>query len=119
MKSHSSPDLYRSSAEDEKLSPSLAQKKMQAWIRSRHLICAGHFFVFESVDLSAIERFSQCVAALGGSVISIDPADKLWMGEHRQVVLYQAKASLHTPCHSLKQYWLKYGGVRSRFGSTN
>jgi phycoerythrin-associated linker protein len=45
----------------------------------------------------------------------VEPVDKIWMGDHRQVLLYRAKASLHLPCHTLKQYWLKYGGFRTRF----
>jgi len=98
-----------------KMLPPEAQKKMQCWIRSRHLVCTGNFFVFETVDYSAVDRFCDCVAALGGSIISVDSVDKIWMGDHRQVILYRAKASLHTPCHTLKQYWLKYGGFRSRF----
>lgn len=98
-----------------KMLPSEAQKKMQCWIRSRHLICSGNFFIFETVDYSAIDRFSECVVALGGTVIAVEPVDKIWMGDHRQVFLYQAKASLHTPCHNLKQYWLKYGSFRTRF----
>jgi phycoerythrin-associated linker protein len=95
--------------------PPDAQKKIQAWIRSRHLICSGNFFIFYSVDFSAIERFSEAISALGGSIISIEPIDKIWMGDHRQVLLFQAKASLHTPHHNLKTYWLKYGSFRSRF----
>jgi phycoerythrin-associated linker protein len=98
-----------------KMLPPEAQKKMQCWIRSRHLVCSGNFFVFETVDYGAIDRFSDCVTVLGGTVISVDPVDKIWMGDHRQVILYRAKASLHAPCHELKQYWLKYGGFRSRF----
>jgi phycoerythrin-associated linker protein len=100
-----------------KMLPPEAQKKMQGWIRSRHLICSGNFFVFETVDFSAVDRFSECITALGGTVISVDPIDKIWMGDHRQVILYQAKASLHTPCHNLKQYWLKCGNFRTRFDS--
>ncbi|WP_246163073.1 MULTISPECIES: CpeR family transcriptional regulator [Brasilonema] len=95
--------------------PPEAEKKMQCWIRSRHLISSGNFFVFESVDYSAVERFSECIAALGGALLSIEPIGKIWMGDHRQVILYRAKASLHTPHHTLKQYWLKYGGFRTRF----
>jgi phycoerythrin-associated linker protein len=95
--------------------PPEAQKKMQCWIRSRHLVCLRNFFVFETVDYSAVDRFSDCVAALGGTVISVDPVDKLWMGAHRQVMLYRARASLHTPNHDLKQYWIKYGSFRTRF----
>ncbi|MEM9151177.1 MAG: CpeR family transcriptional regulator [Cyanobacteria bacterium P01_F01_bin.3] len=95
--------------------PPIAQKKMQCWIRSRHLICSGNFFLFETVDYSAIERFSTCIKSLGGSVISVNSVGKIWRGNHRQVILYRAKASLHTPHHNLKQYWMKYGNFRTRF----
>ena len=95
--------------------PPEAQKKMQGWIRSRHLICSGHFYVFETVDYGAIDRFTGCIEALGGTLISVSPVGKMWMGDHRQVVLYRARASLHTPCHTLKQYWIKYGSFRTRF----
>ncbi|MBI4783931.1 MAG: CpeR family transcriptional regulator [Oscillatoriophycideae cyanobacterium NC_groundwater_1537_Pr4_S-0.65um_50_18] len=117
MKSQLSCDISISQLEsiEAKMLPPEAQKKMQCWIRSRHLICSGNFFVFETVDYSAVDRFGDCVTALGGSVITVEPTSKIWMGDHRQVVLYQAKASLHTPCHNLKQYWLKYGSFRTRF----
>ena len=95
--------------------PPQAEKKMRCWIRSRHLICSGHFFIFETVEYTTIERFGECVAALGGTLISVEPINKIWMGDHRQVILYQAKASLHTPHHNLQQYWIKYGGFYSRF----
>ena len=57
----------------------------------------------------------ECVQTLGGSLISVKPIKKIWIGNHRKVVLYQAKASLHTPHHDLKQYWVKYGGFYTRF----
>jgi phycoerythrin-associated linker protein len=95
--------------------PPEAQKKLQCWIRSRHLICSGHFFIFETVDCSAIDRFGECIKVLGGTLISVDPIGKVWMGDHRQVVLYRAKASLYTPCHDLRQYWIKYGSFHTRF----
>ncbi|MEM7553200.1 MAG: CpeR family transcriptional regulator [Cyanobacteria bacterium P01_A01_bin.84] len=95
--------------------PPNAEKKMQSWIRSRHLICSGNFFVFETVDYATVERFTECITTLGGALISVDAVDKIWMGDHRQVILYRAKASLHTPCHNLKQYWIKYGSFRTRF----
>jgi phycoerythrin-associated linker protein len=95
--------------------PPEAEKKMQQWIRSRHLICSGNFFVFQTVDAAALDRFSDCIAALGGTIISVEPMGKIWMGAHRQVILHQAKASLHTPCHDLKRYWIKYGGFHTRF----
>jgi phycoerythrin-associated linker protein len=95
--------------------PPPAEKKMRCWIRSRHLICLGHFFIFETVEYTTIERFSECVTALGGTLISVDSFSKIWMGPHRQVILYQAKASLHTPHHTLKQYWIKFGSLYTRF----
>lgn len=95
--------------------PPIANKKMQAWIRSRHLICSGNFFIFESLEYSTIERFEECVKSLGGTLISVEPARLIWRGNHRQVVLFQAKASLNTPHHNLKQYWFKYGSFYTRF----
>ena len=95
--------------------PPVAEKKLQAWIRSRHLICSGNFFLFESVDYSAIDRFTECVEVMGGTLLSVDSVGRIWMGDHRQVLLYRAKASLLTPCHDLKQYWIKYGSFRTRF----
>jgi phycoerythrin-associated linker protein len=92
-----------------------AQKKIQSWIRSRHLIYDGNFLVFESVDNSAVDRFTECIEALGGTLISVESASRIWMGEHRQIVLYRAKASLFTPWPDVKNYWLKYGSFRTRF----
>jgi phycoerythrin-associated linker protein len=107
--------VHESSAASIGMLPPVAKKKLQCWIRSRHVICSGNFFVFETVDYSAIERFTGCITTLGGSMISVDSIGKIWMGDHRQVVLYRAKASLHTPHHDLKQYWIKYGSFRTRF----
>ena len=98
-----------------KMLPPEAEKKMQCWIRSRHLICSGNLYVFETVDYSAVERFAECVTTLGGTVIAVDAVDKVWIGDHRQVILYRSKASLHTPHHQLKPYWIKYGNFRTRF----
>ncbi|CCQ66677.1 CpeR homolog, phycoerythrin linker-proteins region [Crocosphaera watsonii WH 0402] len=44
---------------------------------------------------------------MGGTLISVDPKKRVWLGNHRQILLYQVKASLHTPHHELKQYWFK------------
>ena len=95
--------------------PPAAVKKMKCWIRSRHLICEGNFFILETLEYSTVERFEDCVSSLGGSLISVNGIKKVWIGNHRQVILYQAKASLHTPHHELKQYWIKYGGFHSKF----
>ena len=95
--------------------PPVARKKMQAWIRSRHLVCSGNFFLFETLEYSAVERFEACINSLGGTLITVEFVKHLWIGNHRRVILYQAKASLHTPHHDLKQYWFKYGGLQTRF----
>ena len=95
--------------------PPQAEKKLRSWIRSRHLICSGNFYLFETVEYSTIDSFSECVRALGGTVICIYSKKKIWIGDHRKVVLYQAKASLNTPHHNLKEYWLDYGGFYTRF----
>ena len=95
--------------------PPVANKKMKAWIRSRHLICSGNFFIFETLDYSTIERFEPCVESLGGTLISVEPLKRVWIGTHRRILLYQAKASLHTPHHELKQYWYQKGSFKSRF----
>jgi phycoerythrin-associated linker protein len=100
---------------NETMLPPVARKKMQAWIRSRHLICAGHFFIFETLEYSTVERFEECIKSLGGTLISVEPTKKVWIGNHRQVILYQAKASMHVPNNDLKQYWIKYGGFYTRF----
>ncbi|ERN41943.1 hypothetical protein KR51_00012690 [Rubidibacter lacunae KORDI 51-2] len=95
--------------------PPNAEKKLRAWIRSRHLICSGNFYLFETVEYSTLDNFSECVQALGGTVISVDLARKILIGKHRKVVLYRAKASINTPHHSLKEYWLYSGGFYTRF----
>ncbi len=95
--------------------PLQAEKKLQAWIRSHHLICSGSFLLFETVEYSTVERFTECIERLGGTLISVDSVKKLWMGKHRQVILYSAKASLNTPNNDLRLYWSKYGSFYSRF----
>lgn len=95
--------------------PPIAHKKMQTWIRSRHLICSGNFFILETLEYTTVERFEECVKSLGGTLISVEPIKKVWIGTHRQVMLYRAKASLHTPNHDLRQYWIKHGGFYTRF----
>lgn len=65
MKSQLLPDLAPICPESvgHRMLPSEAQKTMQSWIRSRHLICSSIFFVFETVDYIAIGRFSEgCIS---------------------------------------------------------
>ncbi len=95
--------------------PPTAEKKLRAWIRSRHLVCSGNFYLFHTVEYSTVDRYGDCIDALGGTIISVTPVRKIWIGQHRKVVLYQVKASLNTPNHSLKQYWLDKGSFYSRF----
>jgi phycoerythrin-associated linker protein len=95
--------------------PPVARQKMQTWIRSHHLICSGKFLIFETFDYPTVERFDACVTSLGGSLISVESAKRIWMGNHRQVILYQVKATLPTPNHELQHYWFKYGSFHTRF----
>jgi phycoerythrin-associated linker protein len=95
--------------------PPIATKKMQTWIRSRHLIFSDKFLIFETLDYPTVERFEQCLNSLGGYLISVEAAKKIWMGNHRQVILYQAKGSLQKTNHELRQYWFKYGSFQTRF----
>jgi phycoerythrin-associated linker protein len=92
-----------------------ACQKMKTWIRSRHLIFSGQFLIFETLDYATVERFEECVLSLGGCFISVEHTKSVWMGDHHKVILYQAKASLHTPHHELRQYWFKHGSFRTRF----
>jgi phycoerythrin-associated linker protein len=94
--------------------PPQAEKKLKTWIRSRHLICSGNFFMFDTLDYSTIERFTECVEILGGALICVEPLKKIWIG-NRPVILHRAKASLHTTHHDIKEYWIKYGGFYTRF----
>ena len=98
--------------------PPIARKKLQAWVRSRHLIFLDQFLVFQSLDYPAVERFEECVKSLGGCLISVEPIKQVWMGNHRKVMLYQAKARLHTPHSELRQYWFKFGSFKTRFDET-
>ncbi|WP_124972539.1 CpeR family transcriptional regulator [Aphanothece sacrum] len=99
--------------------PPIASKKMQAWIRSRHLIFSDKFVIFETLDYPAVERFEQCLNSLGGCLISVEAVKRVWMGNHRQVILYQAKGSLQKNNHELHHYWFKYGSFKTRFDESN
>lgn len=98
-----------------RITPTCAIKKLKIWIKSHHLICEGNFFVLQTVEYSMVERFEKYIAMLGGSLISVESTKKISRGNHRQVILYQARASLHTPNHDLREYWQKYGGLCSKF----
>ena len=95
--------------------PPVSEKKLRSWIRSRHLVCSGNYFIFESPEYTSIELFGDCIEALGGALIRVDTVGKIWVGNRRQLVLYRAKASLLVPNNSLKQYWIKYGSFHTRF----
>lgn len=94
-----------------------ASARIKNWLRTRHLICQGNFFILETLEYPTIERFEECISSLGGTLISVHASQKVWIGKHRQVILYRAKASLNTLNHELKQYWFKYGGINSKFES--
>ncbi len=95
--------------------PPVAKKKMQGWIRSRHLVCNDNFLVFETFDGSTIDKFEECVSSLGGELLSVEPLKKVWRGRHRRVILYQAKATLNTSNHPVHQYWYEKGSFYTKF----
>ena len=84
--------------------PPVANKKMKGWIRSRHLICSENYLVFETFDSSTIEKFEECVMSLGGKLVSVEALKKIWRGNHRRVILYQAKAMFTSSNHPVQQY---------------
>ena len=95
--------------------PPVANKKMQGWIRSRHLVCNDHVLVFETFDGSTIDKFEECVSSLGGELLSVEPLKKVWRGSHRRVILYQAKATLSSSNHPVHQYWYEKGSFYTKF----
>jgi phycoerythrin-associated linker protein len=100
----------------ESILPPVATKQMQNWIESGHLIYSGDFFVFESSRYSKIELFAECISCLGGIFISVEPIKKISLNNNRKRgILYRAMASLQEVDRDLKQYWLEYGSVYSRF----
>jgi len=99
----------RASKKEKKITSSTAIRKLQTWIKSKHLICSGSFFLLETVEYSMVERFETYIKVLGGTLISVDSSKRVLIGNHRQVILYQAKASLHTPHHDLRGYWTENG----------
>jgi phycoerythrin-associated linker protein len=95
--------------------PPVAIKKMQTWIRSRHLICSQKILIFETFDYPTVERFEDCLKSLGGELISVDALKKVWRGSHRQVILYQVKGTFNQVNHPIQQYWYENGSLYTRF----
>jgi phycoerythrin-associated linker protein len=95
--------------------PPVAIRKMQTWVRSRHLICSQKTLIFETFDYPTIENFEECLISLGGKLISVEALKKVWRGTHRQVILYQAKGTFNTPNHPIQQYWYERGSLYTRF----
>lgn len=95
--------------------PPVAKKKMQGWIRSRHLICSKNLLIFETFDYSTIERFEECLISLGGELKSVDTLKRVWRGNHRRVFLYQAKGIFPGSNHPIQQYWYENGSLYTRF----
>ena len=40
-----------------------------------------NLFIFETVDYSTIERFTEGIEALGGTLISVESIGKIWIGD--------------------------------------
>ena len=59
------------------------KKQMKAWIRSQHLICVGTDFIFETVDQTQLEKFEDCVQAIGGRIRTVKAIGNWPMGPRR------------------------------------
>ncbi len=95
--------------------PPVAEKKMRTWVRSRHLICQKNKLIFETYEYPAIDRFEECLMSLGGELVSVNPLKKVWRGNHRRVILYQATGIFESPNHPIQQYWYENGSLYTRF----
>ncbi|MBR8826327.1 MAG: CpeR family transcriptional regulator [Gomphosphaeria aponina SAG 52.96 = DSM 107014] len=92
-----------------------ALKKMQSWIRSKHLIYAGDFLILETLKYPTVERFEECISTLGGTLLGVATVKKVSLDNQRIVILYRAKATFSTPHNQLKEYWFNYGSFSTRF----
>ena len=95
--------------------PPRALQRIKGWMRSRHVVCKGHFLVMESLEQGAIDRFSACVEALGGSLIGVEACGR-WTVGNRNLVVLRARASLMSGYWpELVGFWAENGAPYSRF----
>ena len=97
-----------------------SKKQIKAWIRSQHLICEGTDFVFETVDQTQLEKFEQCVEAIGGRVRTVKAVGNWPMGPNRSFKILRAIASVPRPGgEELVTYWAKKGSNQTRYSDFN
>ena len=97
-----------------------SKKQIKAWIRSQHLICEGTDFVFETVDQTQLEKFEQCVEAIGGRVRTVKAVGNWPMGPNRSFKILRAIASVPRPGgEDLVTYWAKKGSNQTRYSDIN
>ena len=96
------------------------KKQMKSWIRSQHLICVGTDFIFETVDQTQLEKFEDCVQAIGGRIRTVKAIGNWPMGPRRSFKILQATASVPRPGgQDLVTYWAKKGSKSTRYSEIN
>ena len=97
-----------------------SEERSKAWSRSQHLICEGTDFVFETVDQTQLEKFEQCVEAIGGRVRTVKAVGNWPMGPNRSFKILRAIASVPRPGgEELVTYWAKKGSNQTRYSDIN
>ena len=97
-----------------------ATKYLRGWIRSQHLICFDQDFIFETIDQSHLDRFENCLIALGGKVRSVDAIGNWPMGTGRTFKILRAKAYVPRPGgEKIVEYWAKNGSITTRYSEIN
>ena len=92
------------------------EKQLKEWIRSHHLICVGTDFVFETIDQTQLDRFENCLEALGGHIRQIEAVGHWPMGPNRSLKILRAIASVPRPnAQMFVQYWANKGSPNTRF----
>lgn len=96
------------------------EKQIKAWIRSHHLICEGSDFIFETVDQTQLDKFDNCIQAIGGRIRSVKAVGNWPMGPKRSFKILRAIASVPRPGgESLVTYWAKKGSKFTRYSEIN
>ena len=97
-----------------------SEERSKAWSRSQQLICEGTDFVFETVDQTQLEKFEQCVEAIGGRVRTVKAVGNWPMGPNRSFKILRAIASVPRPGgEELVTYWAKKGSNQTRYSDIN
>jgi phycoerythrin-associated linker protein len=93
-----------------------ANKQFRSWIRSKHLICSGQDFVFETVDQTQLERFQDCLKVIGGEIRVVRAVGHWPMGPRRTFKILRVEAEVPRPKGlEIQRYWANHGSFKTRF----